>query len=80
MHEIASMNSENRDDDIETQETTPCLVASNEFQSLSNTLISRIVESVANMKYQNYRAHSGNLIEVLEYVACRIFDLQEFNR
>jgi len=31
MHEIASMNSDNRDDDIETQETTPCLVASNEF-------------------------------------------------
>jgi len=47
---MTSITSENRDDndDIETQENTPCLAVLNEFQSLSNTLISRIVESVAN--------------------------------
>jgi len=47
---MTSINSENRDDndDIETQENTPSLAVLNEFQSLSNTLISRIVESVAN--------------------------------
>lgn len=44
------------------------------------SVIANLVEGLVNKQYKHYLTQNGNLVEVLEYAACRLNELEEFNR